>query len=81
MGSIYSNNTSDRYAALDHAVKTALELRKRREDSNNVKMDHLQNEQKNQGLIDTIVNHNNQLKNIDNKFNFIMNNFANSSHV
>ncbi|CAF2092309.1 unnamed protein product [Rotaria magnacalcarata] len=36
---------------------------------------------KNQGLIDTLVNHNNQLKQIENKFEFITNNFANSSHV
>jgi hypothetical protein len=82
IGSIYSNNnTSDHFAALDLAVGKALELQTRREDSKDAKSDNIQNEQKNQGLINTIVNHNNQLKNIDNKFNFIINNFANSSHV
>ncbi len=43
--------------------------------------DHLQNDKKNQGLINTIVNHNNKIKSIENKFNFIINNYANSSHV
>lgn len=39
------------------------------------------NQNKNQGLINTIVNHNNQLKHIVNKFNYIVNNYANTSHV
>ena len=39
------------------------------------------NVNKNYGLINTIVNHNNKLKHIENKFNVMINNFANSSHV
>jgi hypothetical protein len=36
---------------------------------------------KNNGLINTIVNHNEKLKVVENKINYIVNNFANSSHV
>lgn len=43
--------------------------------------DKQRNENKNQGLINTIVNHNNQLKVFENKFNLVVNNLANSSHV
>jgi hypothetical protein len=43
--------------------------------------DQLHSENKNQGLINTIVNHNDKIKNIENKFNLIVNNYANSSHV
>jgi hypothetical protein len=39
------------------------------------------NENKNQGLLNTIVNHNKKIKYFDNKINFIVNNFANASHV
>ena len=35
----------------------------------------------NHGLINTIVNHNNKLKVIENKFNLMVNNFANGSHL
>jgi hypothetical protein len=36
---------------------------------------------KNNGLISTLVNHKEKLKLVDNKINYIVNNFANSSHV
>jgi hypothetical protein len=41
----------------------------------------LKNENTNQGLINTIINHNNKSKNVEHKVNFIVNNYANSSHV
>jgi hypothetical protein len=44
-------------------------------------IDQLDNENYNQGLINTIVNHNSKIKNIENKFNYVVNNFANSNHV
>ncbi len=81
-GSVYANCTSDdQLSSIDQAARSAFDLQKRGEESNDIKVDHLQNEQKNQGLINTLINHNNQLKNINNKFNFITNNFANSSHI
>ena len=43
--------------------------------------DKSMNEHKNQGLINTTVQHNDKIKNIENKVNLIVNNFANSSHV
>jgi hypothetical protein len=36
---------------------------------------------RNQGVINTIVNHNDKIKNIENKFNIVVNNLANISHV
>lgn len=69
---MHKSNVENLYKLLDY---------KRREELDSAKVDHLQDEQKNMGLINTIVNHNNQLKSIDNKFNFVINNFANSSHV
>jgi hypothetical protein len=43
--------------------------------------DHLKNENTNQGLINTIVNYNNKIKNVEHKMNFIVNNYANASQV
>ena len=80
-GMAMANYTGEHLSALDQAIKTAFELHNRREQSEDLGAEHLKNEQKNQGLINTLINHNNQLKKIDNKFNFIINNFANSSHV
>lgn len=47
----------------------------------NEKDDNLHNENKNQGLVNTIVNHNKKIKSTKNKFNLIVNNFVNFSHV
>ena len=45
------------------------------------KDDRQENKNQNNGLINTIINHNKKIKNIENKYNYIVNNFANSSHV
>ncbi len=68
---------------LDHAFKLAFDAERLRQNerSNAENDDHLQSENQNKGLINTIINHNNKIKNIENKFNLIVNNFANSSHV
>ncbi len=42
--------------------------------------DQLQNDNKNRGRTNTIVNLNNKI-NFENKYNFIVNNYANLSHV
>jgi len=36
---------------------------------------------RNQGLINTDANHNNKIKSLGNKFNFIVNNYATLSHT
>jgi hypothetical protein len=78
---VASNSTLEHLQALDTAIQNALDGNKQREESTDGKGDHMKNEQKNQGLINTSVNHNNQIKNVDNKINFVINNFANSSHI
>lgn len=71
---------AEHLSALDDAFRQALTLRDQHKESRN-ENDSQMNENKNQGLINTIINHNNKLKHIENKFNLMINNFANSSHV
>jgi hypothetical protein len=59
----------------------ALHVALNRQRSHEEEEDKQRNENKNQGLITTIVNHNNKLKMFENKFNLVVNNFANSSHI
>ena len=66
---------------LDRSLRVALKAQHNRERANTHDQERLQNENKNQGLINTIINHNKKIKNIENKFNFVTNNFANSTHV
>ena len=63
------------------SLRVALKAQYNRERSNTHDQERLHNENKNQGLINTIVNHNKRIKNIENKFNFVINNFVNSNHV
>ena len=53
---------------LDRALHTALELQQQSDSQSTEKEDQQQTDNKNQGLINTIVNHNNKIKNIENKF-------------
>ncbi|CAF3349325.1 unnamed protein product [Rotaria socialis] len=66
---------------LDKALHTALEAQQQSDSQSTGKEDQQQTNNKNQGLINTLVNHNNKIKNIENIYNFIVNNYANSSHV
>ena len=59
----------------ENALHEALDKQRSNEEDNQL------NENRNQGLINTILNHNNKLKMFENKFNLVVNNFANSSHV
>jgi hypothetical protein len=69
------------HSDLDRTLQTALDAQRYREKASDEVDDHIQNENKNQGLTNTIINHNRKIKNIENKFILIVNNFANSSHV
>lgn len=75
------NIPSINQAELDKTLHVALEAQNNRERAKFESNEHLTNENSNKGLINTIVNHNKKIKNIENKFNYIVNNFANSSHV
>jgi hypothetical protein len=81
LGSAVTSQTPNHLAGLDRALQEALESQKGQETRNSEKEDLMRNENKNQGLVNTIVNHNNKLKVVENKINFIINNYANSSHV
>jgi hypothetical protein len=72
--------TSSNQSDLDRAFEAALEVQRYR-DVVGAGNDEQLNENKNQGLINTIVNHNKKIKYFDNKINFIVNNFANATHV
>ena len=76
-----TQNTLRELPNLDRALRLALKAQRNRERSNTRDQEHLHDENKNQGLINTIVNHNKKTKTIENKFNLIINNFANSTHV
>jgi hypothetical protein len=80
-GIVFTSSSPNHHEDLERTFQAAVDMQQRREASSAEKDDHIQNENKNQGLINTIVNHNNKLKTIENMFNFIVNNFANSSHV
>jgi hypothetical protein len=67
--------SSKKLSEFENALHEA--LNKQRSDEE----DNQRNVNRNQGLINTIVNHNNKLNMFDNKFNLVVNNFANSSHV
>lgn len=69
------------HASFDNALMEALEKQQQMERSDAENTGQQRNVNKNQGLINTIVNHNNQIKTFENKFNHIVNNYANSSHV
>jgi hypothetical protein len=79
--STYTRHTSNNYSELERVFQSPLDSQRHREMTSTTSEDQLQKENKNQKLIDTIVNHNNKIKNFENKFNFIINNYAHSSHV
>jgi hypothetical protein len=82
LGSVLTRSTQHELSELDRALQMAMDVKKTREGSSaHDNDDSIHNENKNQGLINTIVNHNNKIKNIEHKFNLIINNYANSSHV
>ncbi|CAF2087956.1 unnamed protein product, partial [Rotaria magnacalcarata] len=66
---------------LDKGLHTALEAQQQSDSQSTGKEDKQQTNNKNQCLVNTLVNHNNNIKNIEDKYNFIVNNYANSSHV
>jgi hypothetical protein len=72
--------TSSNQSDLDRAFEAALEAQRYRDVVGGGNDEQL-NDNKNQGLINTIVNHNKKIKYFDNKINFIVNNFANATHV
>ena len=76
-----TQNTPTELPNLDRALRLALKAQLNRERSNTRDQEHLHNENKNRGLINTIVNHSKKTKTIEKKFNLIINNFANSTHV
>lgn len=80
LGSNGINSSPTHLSALDEALHRALSAQDKHNEVDNGK-ETQRNENKNQGLINTIINHNNKLKHIENKFNLMINNFANSSHV
>lgn len=61
------------------AAQALGEIPSKSQAANNENEDNTVN--KNNGLINTIVNHNEKLKMVENKINYIVNNFANSSHI
>jgi hypothetical protein len=71
----------DTHQELNLLVQKALRAQKYRNLDKTEKDDQLMSENKNRGIINTIVNHNQKIHNIENKMNVIVNNFANSSHV
>ena len=77
----FTRNIPNRWSKLDHTLQIAMEAERNRERSFAQEEGNLHNENKNQGLINTIVNHNKKIKNIENRFNLHMNNYANSSHI
>lgn len=66
---------SKQISEFENALHEALNRQRSNEEDNQ------RNENRNQGLINTIVNHNNKLKVFENRFNMVVNNFANTSHV
>ena len=69
---------SKQLSEFENALHLALSRQRAHEETE----DNQRSENKNQGLINTIVNHNNKLKTFENKFYLVVNNFANSSpHV
>jgi len=71
----------DTHQELNLLLQKALRAQKYRNLDKTEKDDQLMSENKNQGLINTIVNYNQKIQNIENKMNVIVNNFANFSHV
>ena len=74
------NGSALNLSALDdefhHVLRSVGQNKENRNENNSQR-----NENKNQGLINTIINHNSKLEHIENKFNLMVNNFANSSHI
>jgi hypothetical protein len=66
---------------LERVFQSAFDTQRHREITGTENEDQLLNDNKNQGLINTIINHNNKIRNIENTFNIINNNYANSSHA
>ena len=80
-GAVPPENSSRSYSELGRAIQRMLDAQREQEVNIAAGDDHSHTEEKNQGLINTIINHNNKIKHIENKYNFLVNNFANSSHV
>ena len=74
-GQMDHGSSSKKLSEFENALHEALNKQRSNEEDNQ------RNENRNQGLINTIVNHNNKLKMFENKYNLVVNNFANSSHV
>lgn len=69
------------WSHIDRELLAALELQKVKDGHVNESDGPVVSENRNQGLINTIVNHNNKMKQIDNRLNVVINNYANSSHI
>jgi len=74
-------STSSSGSDVELAFQAALKAQRLREVGDNVNDDQLRNENRNQDLINTIVNHNRKTKHFENKINFIINNYTNSSYI
>ncbi len=79
--STHTMSTSSSSSDVELAFQAALKAQRLREVGDNVNDDQLRNENRNQGLINTIVNCNRKIKHFENKINFFDNNYANSSHM
>jgi len=74
--------TSSNHSDLERAFQAALDAQRHKEETDTANDDQLLNDNRNQGLINSIVNNNDRkIKHLENKFNFIVNNYANSSHI
>ena len=78
---VHPGNVRYNHSQLDQSLQAALEAHRHGERTKMENDDYSRSDNKNQGLINTIVNHNDKIRNIENKFNYIVNNFANSSHI
>jgi hypothetical protein len=78
MSHFISNQTD-----LDHVFKLAFDAERLRQNErfNAKNDDHLQSKNQNRGLINAIINHNNKIKDIENKFNLIVNNYEHDKRI
>ncbi len=79
IGVVYPLPMVNQQDELGAEAQAVVNMQQSRQTSNNENEDNTMN--KNNGLINTIANHNEKPKVVENNINYIVNNFANSSHV
>ena len=71
-----TQSRQDNQSRLDQILQNSLKQYSHQENIQSGNNDQLRNENKNQDVVNTIVNHNNRIKNVENKMNLIINHFA-----